>query len=213
MSIPIDLGSRNLPLELFICKRKDVKQKLQEVAYLKDYVKNANCKHYRIPETEQNKNTLMILTEHDEIAGQLIDSQIGQDLLKYTQSGMIHEIHVSDMQTYNNYKLFLRAQITLPADKSNKQGFETHVNIINTILLLVDNISKLNMSSTVLSKCDKARKAIKAAAKEKADAEKSEKKAEENRETAKQERDRIKRMTPEEQAKYEEKQRKREMKK
>ena len=109
LSIPIDIGNRNLPLEFFICKRKDVKAKLTELAYLKDFVKNANCKNYRIPEAEQNKNTLMIMTEHDEVANQLIDSTIGQELLKITASGLIHEIHVTDMQAYNNYKLFLRA--------------------------------------------------------------------------------------------------------
>ena len=127
MSIPIDLGSRQLPLELFICKRKDLKQKFTEVTYLKDYVKNANCKNYRIPENEQNKNTLMIMTEHDEIANNLIDAHIGGELVKITQSGMLHELHITDMQTYNNYNLFLRAQITLPGDKNNTKGFETHV--------------------------------------------------------------------------------------
>lgn len=79
------------------------------MAYLKDYVKNANCKNYRIPENQQNKNTLMVLTEHDEIANNLIDSMIGQDLIKYCESGMLHELHVTDNQTYNNYNLFLRA--------------------------------------------------------------------------------------------------------
>ena len=69
------------------------------------------------------------------------------------------------------------------------------------------------MSSTVQSKCEKARKAIKAAAKEKKDAEISDKKAVERRDEQKMERERLKNMTPQEQAKYEEKQRKREMKK
>jgi len=73
--------------------------------------------------------------------------------------------------------LFLRAQITLPSDKSDKAAFETHVNIIETILKLIDNVAKLRMSSTVASKCEKARKQIKAAAKEKKEAETADLKA------------------------------------
>jgi len=41
-----------MPLEFFICKRKDLKQKMTELAYLKEYVKNSNCKNYRLPESE-----------------------------------------------------------------------------------------------------------------------------------------------------------------
>jgi hypothetical protein len=57
----------------------------------------------------------MILTEHDEIANSLIDASIGADLVKYTSSGMLNELHITDMQTYNNYNLFLRAQIAIPS--------------------------------------------------------------------------------------------------
>lgn len=125
---------------------------------MKDYVKNANCKNYRYPDADKSKNTLMILTEHDEIANQLIDSNIGQELISFTESGMLHELHVTDMCTYNNHPLFLRAQLTIPGDSTDQKSFDTHVNIISTILQLVDNISSLKMSDTVKSKCDKARK-------------------------------------------------------
>ena len=50
LNIPIDLGNRQLPLEFFICKRKDLKQKMTELSYLKEHVKNANCKNYRVAE-------------------------------------------------------------------------------------------------------------------------------------------------------------------
>ena len=43
----------------------------------------------------------MIMTEHDEIANSLIDASIGADLVKYTNSGMLNELHITDMQTYN----------------------------------------------------------------------------------------------------------------
>lgn len=82
---------------------------MQELSYLKEHVKNANCKNYKVPESEQNKNILMIMTEHDEIANGLVDASIGADLVKYTSSGMLNELHITDMQTYNQYNLFLRA--------------------------------------------------------------------------------------------------------
>jgi hypothetical protein len=34
IDIPIDLGERILPLELFICKLKDVKEKMKEMKHL-----------------------------------------------------------------------------------------------------------------------------------------------------------------------------------
>lgn len=71
--------------------------------------------------------------------------------------------------------------------------------------MLVDNIAALKMSSTVQSKCDKSRKAIRSAAKEKKEAEMQDQKADARREQDRAERERIKRMTPEEQAKLEEK--------
>jgi hypothetical protein len=61
------------------------------------------------------------------------------------------------------------------------------------------------MSGTVLSKCEKSRKAIKAAAKEKRESEADDAKADTKRVELRNERDKIKRMTPEEQVKYEEK--------
>lgn len=155
----------------------------------------------------------MILTEHDEIANSLIDASIGADLVKYTSSGMLNELHITDMQTYNNYNLFLRAQIAIPSSQNPNQSFETHCHIIQTILHLIDNVATLRLSSTVQSKCDKSRKAIKVAQKEKKEAEDEGLKADAKRQADKIERDKIKRMTPEEQVKYQEKQRKKDMKK
>ena len=130
LSIPIDIGDRKLPLEFFMCRRKDMKQKMTELTYLKDYVKNATCKHYRIPEADQNKNTLMIMSEHDEIANFLIDAQVGADLAKFAASGILHELHITDLQTYNHFPLFLRAIIAVPSASSDARGFEEHTNLI-----------------------------------------------------------------------------------
>lgn len=51
INIPIDLGgSRTLPLEFFICRRKDAKNKMNELKHLKEYVKTSNAKHYKLTE-------------------------------------------------------------------------------------------------------------------------------------------------------------------
>ena len=91
----------------------------------------------------------MILCEHDEIANTLIDASIGASLVKYTSSGMLNELHITDMQTYNNYNLFLRAHITLPSSKNPNASFETHCHIIQTILHLIDNVAALRLSNSV----------------------------------------------------------------
>lgn len=92
---------------------------------------------------------LMILCEHDEIANTLIDASIGASLVKYTASGMLNELHITDMQTYNNYNLFLRAHISLPSSSNSNTSFETHCHIIQTILHLIDNVAALRLSSPV----------------------------------------------------------------
>ena len=50
IEIPIDLGDRVLPLEVFICRLKDVKEKMKEMKHLNEYVKNSNTKHYKLNE-------------------------------------------------------------------------------------------------------------------------------------------------------------------
>lgn len=73
IQIPIDIGNRQLPLEFFICRRKDAKKKMEELKHLKNYVKNSNAKNYKLNDDEMaNKNSLMIMSEHDEISNHII---------------------------------------------------------------------------------------------------------------------------------------------
>jgi hypothetical protein len=67
-----------MPLDLFICRRKDIKANLARFGYMQDTLRNSNTKNYRLSEREQqSKNALMILGEHDEIANQVITPNIG----------------------------------------------------------------------------------------------------------------------------------------
>lgn len=78
IDVPIDLNGRQMPLDLLICRRKDIKAKLAQFGYMQDTLKNSNTKNYRLSDREmQGKNALMILSEHDEIANQVITQNIG----------------------------------------------------------------------------------------------------------------------------------------
>jgi len=53
-------------------------------------VKGSNAKNYRISEKEyKNKNSLVIMSEHDEIANQIINAKVGEILKEYTTSGLL----------------------------------------------------------------------------------------------------------------------------
>jgi len=68
IEIAIDTGSRNLPVELFVCKRKELKSKMKSLDSL-EICKGSNAKNYRLSEKDMaNKNSLTIMSEHDEIA-------------------------------------------------------------------------------------------------------------------------------------------------
>ena len=81
IDVPIDLNGRQMPLDLFICRRKDIKAYMAQFEYMKETLKNSNTKNYRLSDSEQqSKNALMILSEHDEIANQVITQFIGNNL-------------------------------------------------------------------------------------------------------------------------------------
>ena len=95
--------------------------------YLGDFVKNSNAKNYRLGDKMiQDKNALMIMSEHDEVANQLIDEKVGKTLLALGTSGMLHELHITDQQSYNAFPMFFRVvfQIPKPGDElGNEQAF------------------------------------------------------------------------------------------
>ena len=81
IEIPMNLDSREYPIEFFICRRKDLKAKMAAMEYLGEMVKNSNAKNYRLGDKADDKNSLMIMSEHDEVANYLIDSEVGKILL------------------------------------------------------------------------------------------------------------------------------------
>lgn len=83
--------------------------------YLGEFVKNSNAKHYRLGDKlAQEKNALMIMSEHDEIANQIIDEKVGKTLLALGTSGILHELHITDQKVYNQFPLFFRVVLEIP---------------------------------------------------------------------------------------------------
>lgn len=97
IEIPMNLDKKEYPIEFFICRRKDLKSKMAAMEYLGDMVKNSNAKNYRLGDKMiQEKNALMIMSEHDEVANQLIDEMVGKVLLSMGTNGLLHELHITD---------------------------------------------------------------------------------------------------------------------
>ena len=70
---------------------------MKAIEHLGEFVKNSNAKNYRLnDEQAANKNSLVIMSEHDEIANQIIDDKVGDTLMKFGSSGLLHEIHITD---------------------------------------------------------------------------------------------------------------------
>lgn len=106
---------------------------------------------------------MMIMSEHDEVANQLIDPKVGEVLLKFGSSGMLHELHITDQRTYNGHPLFLRAVIELGAGPQEEEKSEESHQLLLMVIYMIDLIAEVKQSKTVAAKCEKSRKAIKQA--------------------------------------------------
>ena len=155
----------------------------------------------------------MILAEHDEIANQLIDPKVGSSLINMGSSGMLLELHITDQKTYNTMPLMLRAVLRVPIGENNKEEDEQFHQLFQMAIYMVDLVAGVRLSPTVSAKCEKSRKKQKQAEASIKKEALEESKMEARRETDRLERERVKRMTPAEQAKYEDKKAKKETQK
>ena len=155
---PIDMGGKEYPMEFLVCKRKDLKSKMAQFDHLDgDFIKNSNAKHYRLGEKDlSKKNALMIMSEHDEIANQIIDEFVGKALLSLEDTGLLHEIHITDQKVYNNFPLFFRMVIEIPG-MNDTQGNEKALLLHQVAYHIIDLIASLKMSKTAHEKCEKNR--------------------------------------------------------
>jgi hypothetical protein len=60
------------------------------------------------------------MAEHEEVANQIVTSSIGAVLMKATQYGFVHEIHITDQKIYNGFPHMLRAVFEIPTDADDQ---------------------------------------------------------------------------------------------
>ena len=154
-------------------------------------VHNSNAKNYR-PKDVNNKNGYLIMSEHDEITNQLIDSKIGSLLLN--GNDFLEELHITDQKVYNNLNLMLKVKLRIPPDDNENEQFHQWLQMI---IYLTDVVSNVRISPTVTSKCEKSRKKQKQIEAKNKQEELEDKKVEQRREQERLERERLMRMTPE----------------
>lgn len=131
---------------------------IQTYPHLEYMVKNSNTKNYKPKDQDaKSKTSLMIMSEHDEVASQLVTPAIGADLLACGGSGLLKKLHITDQKVYNNFPLFMIAVIQIPAT-GNTEEEEKAFKLMHVVLNMIDTIADVRYSPGVTSKCEKNRK-------------------------------------------------------
>lgn len=88
-------STTNIPLELIICKKRDMKTFFTTYPVLKSIVGPVKVNSLK------SETDLIVLAESDEAANHVIDNQVGDILSKFGDSH-IQEIHITDQKLFNN---------------------------------------------------------------------------------------------------------------
>ena len=148
VEIPVHQTGSEVPLEFFVCRKKDLKAKMNTLTHLGNFVRNSNTKNYRLSDAELlNKNSLIIMSEHDEIANHMIDEEIGATFKKF--GSLIQEIHFTDQKLYNGFPMFMKAVLSLPTSEADQEGVEGNFILLQALFRLVDNAASLRLSQSV----------------------------------------------------------------
>jgi len=58
-------------------------------------------------------------------------------------SGLLKELHITDLKKYNGFPLFLRAVIIIPSDPEDAEGFKKMSELIQMVIYMVDLVTKV----------------------------------------------------------------------
>lgn len=199
IDIPIDV---ELPLELLICRKNQVKKTQQEMPNINQLIAPVKSESF------ENMN-YAVLAETKET----VDIVFTNKLMKLLEAGSkyLEFLHITDQRVYTAYPVVLKAEINLgdsPAD------YKTSAKVVELLLELVDHIANnVRLPDRVLQKAKKNR-----AAEEKKREQERQERIQEEKEQKREEKEReirekLKKMAPAERKKYEEKLRKMEKKK
>ena len=116
--------------------------------YLKNFVGPVQPRNFK------QQDALVVLAESDEAANHLFDNQVSEVLTKLGEH--VHEIHITDQKTYNNYPLWLKA--TLFIDTSSEEKIKESARLIKLIFYLVDRAVTLRLGASARAQAEKVRK-------------------------------------------------------
>ena len=85
--------TNNIPLDLIICRKRDMKNLFSAYTYMKNFVSPIQPKSFKTDIT--SSNSLIVLGESEESVNFMIDSTVGQILTEIGEEH-IQEIHITD---------------------------------------------------------------------------------------------------------------------
>lgn len=94
-----------------------------------------------------------MLGENEEVANQLIDTNIGEVLQKY--GDCLYELHITDQQVYNKYPVFMRARLEIG---NTEESMAKALKVLQAVFTIIDKVVRLKLSDSARSKCEKNRK-------------------------------------------------------
>lgn len=143
--IPIDV---DIPLEIMICRKKDVKKTQEEMP-------NINQLIGPIPTKSFSNTQLTVLADSPESIEIVFPKRFSNAFEKYEKH--LEFLHVTDQRVYTNYPLVLKCEI-LMGEHPNE--FADSVKLLEVLIDLVDHIAKpIKLPSRVLEKAKKLREA------------------------------------------------------
>eukprot|EP00347_Sterkiella_histriomuscorum_P010296 403376849 len=198
-------STTHVPLELVICRARDIKNFHTNFPYIKKFVAPFQVKS--MSEAKQDSNSLVVYAESAEAANHIIDQQIG-DVLSRLGPGNLAELHITDQKVYSSYPLMLRAVFNI---ESNPEKLQDIAKLTRAIIQMVDKCVSLRLTKDTRMKADKNRKEVdRLKAKERSE-EDEEKLLQLKREEKKKWEEKLKALPPDQQRKMEEKKRAKDM--
>ena len=78
--LPDGTATSHVPIEMLICRKRDMKPLFTQYTHLKNFVAPTQTKSFK--QENPDSNSLMILAESEEAANWIIDQQVGDILQK-----------------------------------------------------------------------------------------------------------------------------------
>ncbi len=99
-TLPDGTVSNQIPIDLIICRKRDMKSLYSSNAYMKSFVSPLQARNFKTDTSSQN--SLIVLGESEEAVNHVIDAQIGEILANFGENN-VQEIHITDQKLFNNW--------------------------------------------------------------------------------------------------------------